>query len=144
VRRSRAGGAALALLVLTTAWACATTRRVGDAPVGLRGVWQGQVWETPPFYVQGVRPVTLTIDAGGAWTAVSDGGTCASGVVARRNGLIVLDGNTRDLCVPYTLQVGHDVMWAAFDTAFKKREASGVIELRRTGDAPGGATATPR
>jgi hypothetical protein len=143
VRRSRAGGVALALLAFSTCVACATTPR-GDAPAELRGVWRGHVWETPSWFLQGVRPVTITIGDGGAWTAVSDGGPCASGVVARRNGLIVLDGETGDLCVPYTLKVGGDVMWGAFDTSFKKREASGVIELKRTGDVPTGATATPR
>jgi hypothetical protein len=144
VRRSRTAGATLALLIVTTACACATRARVADAPAELRGVWRGHVWETPSWFLQGVRPVTMTIGDNGTWTAVSDGGLCASGVVSPRNGLIVLDGNTGDLCVPYTLKVRHGVMWGAFDTSFKGREASGVIELKGTGDAPTGATATPR
>jgi hypothetical protein len=144
VRRSRADGAALALLALTTVSACATPPRVGETSAELSGVWQGHVWETPSWFLQGVRPVAITFAAGGAWAAVSDGGPCAWGVLARRNGLVVLEGNTGDLCVPYTLKLGRDVMWGAFDTSFKKREASGVIELKRTGDAPTGATATPR
>jgi hypothetical protein len=130
--------AALCLLALTAASACATRSRTAEAPVELQGVWRGHVWETPSSLVQGVRPVSITVDAGGAWTAVSDTGQCASGMAVVRNGFIVLDGNTGDLCVPYTLKVGRDVMWGAFDTSFKKREASGVIDLKRTGDAPSG------
>jgi len=100
----------------------------------LAGVWEGEVWETTPsYFVQGVRRVTLNIDRDGSWTALSGGTPCASGKASRRGGLVVL-GGTRigpDHCMPYSLASKDGRMRAVFDTSFKAREASAMIDLTR-------------
>ena|SRR3989442_650052 len=45
----------------------------------ITGVWEGQVWEMPVHYLQGVRRITLKIARDGSWTANSGDTQCASG-----------------------------------------------------------------
>ncbi len=73
----------------------------------LEGVWEGEVWETPSFYLQGVRRVAVRVSNGGAWTASIGPTVCAAGTATVRDGLVFLDGDPvgPELCVPRSLKV---------------------------------------
>ena len=99
----------------------------------LAGVWEGQVWEMPSIFLQGVRRITLNITPDGRWTASSAGTPCASGTVEIRGRLVVL-GDARtgpDYCMPYSLGSRDGRMRAVFETSFKARQASAMIDLER-------------
>ena len=99
----------------------------------LEGVWEGEVWEMPVHYIQGVRRVTLKIAKDGSWTATSGGTQCASGTASVRNGLVILGGSRTgpDFCMPYSLASKDGRMKAAFETSFKSRPGSAMIGLER-------------
>jgi hypothetical protein len=87
----------------------------------------------PSHYIQGVRRITLNINKDGSWTAMSAGVQCASGTASVYGGLIVLAGTRTgaDYCMPYSLASKDGRMKAVFDTSFKAREASAMIDLKR-------------
>jgi hypothetical protein len=134
MRRGRVVAALLGGLAVIGTTACAIKQTSSGTTDALTGVWEGYVWDTPSSLYQGVRLVTITVVDEGVWTAASEGGQCGSGAAMVRDGLIVLDGEARDLCVPYTLKLGREYMWGAFVTSFKKRGASAVIDLKRRTD----------
>jgi hypothetical protein len=105
-------------------------------PAALAGMWEGEVWETPSFYLQGVRRVAVTVSSGGSWTASSAGAVCATGTATARDGLVILDGDPvgPDRCVPRSLKIEDGRMWAAFETSFKGRTAPAMIGLERAGE----------
>ena len=99
----------------------------------LAGVWEGEVWEMPTHYLQGVRRITLNIARDGRWTASSAGTPCASGTVEVRAGLVVLGGDRTgpDYCMPYSLGSRDGRMKAVFETSFKARQTTAMIDLER-------------
>jgi hypothetical protein len=139
--RVRVAGFSWVFLAVAVSAGCATHRvepvaieRVGSTDIAsLEGVWEGQAWEMPVHYIQGVRRVTLKIARDGTWTATSGGTQCASGTAAVRGGLVILDGTRTGLdhCVPYSLASKDGRMKATFPTSFKAREASAMIGLER-------------
>src|SRR5215510_7413210 len=85
------------------------------------GIWEGEVWERPTHYLQGVRRITLNIDRDGRWTASSGGTQCASGTASVRGSRVVLAGERKgpDFCMPYSLSSKDGRMKAVFETSFK-------------------------
>lgn len=146
MRRARfAVGAAWGLFAATASVGCASHEAAGSrsalATTGsayaarLEGVWQGEVWETPSYYIQGVRRIAVTVSSNGSWTASTDGAVCATGMAAARDSLVILDRDSvgRDLCMPHSFKVGDGRMWAVFQTSFNGRTAAAMIGLERIG-----------
>jgi hypothetical protein len=144
----RIAGFLSSVLAVAALAGCATTPRNTVAPVAMQpgpsntasiaGVWQGEVWEMPTHYIQGVRRVTLTINRDGSWTAMSGDKPCASGTATVRGGLVVLAGSRTgpDYCLPYSVATKDGRMRAVFDTSFNAREGSAMIDLKRGEPAP--------
>ncbi len=141
--RGRVAGLAWGFLAVAAVAGCAT-QRSAVAPVAMErssssdtasiaGVWEGEVWEMPTHYIQGVRRITLNVHQDGSWTATSAGVQCASGTASVRGGLVVLAGTRTgpDFCMPYSLTSKDGRMKAVFDTSFKARETSAMIDLTR-------------
>ena len=144
--RGRVAGFVGSFLVLALAAGCATQRGVASPAVtetrgspetaSLAGVWEGEVWEMPTHYIQGVRRITLSIARDGKWTATSGGTECASGTVSVRGDLVILGGDRAgpDFCMPHSILASGRRMKAVFSTSFKAREGSAMIDLERTRD----------
>jgi len=141
--RRRVAGFAWGLLAIAAIAGCATQRST-IAPVAMErssssdtaaisGVWEGEVWEMPSHYIQGVRRITLNVNEDGSWTATSAGVQCASGTASVYSGLVVLAGTRTgsDHCMPYSLASKDGRMKAVFGTSFKARETSAMIDLAR-------------
>ena len=141
--RGRVAGFAWGFLAVAAVAGCAT-QRGAVAPVAMEqnsssdtaaiaGVWEGEVWEMPSHYIQGVRRITLNVNKDGSWTATSAGAQCASGTASVYGGLVVLAGTRTgsDYCMPYSLASKDGRMKAVFDTSFKARETSAMIDLNR-------------
>ena len=160
--RSRLVGFVVAAVGVALSAGCATQRGVASpgsmaSPVSmnessapsaasLAGVWEGEVWERPVHYLQGVRRITLNIARDGRWTASSAGKPCASGTVGMRGNLVVLGGDRTgpDYCMPYSLASRDGHMKAVFETSFKERPATAMIDLERVRPAlPEAAEAQP-
>jgi len=112
----------------------------------LAGVWEGEVWERPVHYLQGVRRITLNIARDGRWTASSAGKPRASGTFEIRGGLVVLGGDRTgpDYCMPNSLASRDGHMKAVFETSFKERPTTAMIDLERVRPAlPEAAEAQP-
>ena len=149
--RARMAGFLSSVIAVAALAGCATTPRDSVAPVAMQpgpsntasiaGVWQGEVWELPTHYIQGVRRVTLTINRDGSWTAMSGDKPCASGAATMRGGLVVLAGTRTgpDYCMPYSITSKDGRMRAVFDTSFGARETQAMIDLRRVEPAPAAA-----
>jgi hypothetical protein len=104
----------------------------------IAGVWRGEVWERPTHYLQGVRRITLDIARDGTWTAKSGDTACASGTATIRGGLVFLRStwSGADFCMPNSLASKDGRMRAVFDTTFKEREGSAMIDLIRVSSPP--------
>lgn len=149
--RARIAGFLSSLVAVAALAGCATTPRNTVAPVAMQsgpsntasiaGVWQGEVWEMPAHYIQGVRRVTLSMNRDGSWTAMSGDKPCASGTATVRGGLVVLAGSRTgaDYCMPYSIASKDGRMRAVFDTSFSARETQAMIDLRRVEPAPAAA-----
>ena len=155
--RSRLVGFVAAVVGVALSAGCATHRGVVSpvsmnesstpSTASLAGVWEGEVWEMPTHYLQGVRRIALNIARDGRWTASSAGTPCASGTVQIRGGLVVLGGDRTgpDYCMPYSLGSRDGHMKAVFETSFKARQTSAMIDLERVRPAlPQAAEAQPR
>ena len=141
--RGGVAGFAWGFLAVAAVAGCAT-QRSAIAPVAMErnrssdtvsiaGVWEGEAWEMPSHYIQGVRRITLNVNKDGSWTATSAGAQCASGTASVYGGLVVLT-RTRtgpDYCMPYSLASKDGRMRAVFDTSFKARETNAMIDLKR-------------
>jgi hypothetical protein len=116
----------------------AMDRGASSDVAALAGVWEGEVWEMPTHYLQGVRRITLNIARDGRWTASSGDAACASGTASVRGGLVVLRGERTgpDYCMPYSLASREGRMKAVFETSFKTRETTAMIDLERVRPAP--------
>src|SRR6266513_1755809 len=100
MRRARfTVGAAWGLLAVTASVGCASHNAASRASLAatgstsaarLEGVWEGEVWETPSYYNQGVRRIALKVSSDGSWTASTGGAVCATGTAAARDGLVIL------------------------------------------------------
>ena len=146
MRRARfTVGAAWGLLAVTASVGCAShnaaASRAALAATGstsaarLEGVWEGEVWETPSYYNQGVRRIALKVSSDGSWTASTGGAVCATATAVARDGLVILD-RVRvgpDLCMPHSLEVRDEQLWATFETSFKGRTEAAMIGLYRAG-----------
>jgi hypothetical protein len=136
----------LGLLFVVVVAGCASHQRAERDASSIAGVWEGQVWEMPTHYLQGVRSVTLTIARDGTWTATSGDTQCASGTASIRGDFVVLGGSRTgpDYCMPYSLASADGRMRAVFDTSFKARETSAMIDLRRAEEpSPAQARTSP-
>ena len=146
MRRARfTVGAAWGLLAVTISVGCASheaaASRASLAATGstsaarLEGVWEGEVWETPSYYNQGVRRIALKVSSDGSWTASTGGAVCATGTAAARDGLVILDRVPvgPDLCMPHSLKVRDEQLWATVETSFKGRTVAAMIDLYRVG-----------
>jgi hypothetical protein len=155
--RVRAAGCVWSLLAVAVSAGCATQRdavtpvameggSLSSEVASLEGVWEGQVWEMPVHYVQGVRSVTLKIGRDGTWTATTGGAQCASGTASIRGGLVILGGTRTgpDYCMPYSLASKDGRMKAVFETSFKAREGSAMIGLQRVPERLPEAAQAPR
>ena len=124
MRRARSVvGAAWGLLANTISVGCAShnaaASRAALAATGstsaarLEGVWEGEVWETPSYYNQGVRRIAVKVS--------SD--------------LVILDRVPvgPDMCMPHSLKVRDEQLWATFETSFKERTVAAMIGLHRVG-----------
>ena len=132
--RGRVAGFVWGVLAVAAVAGCATQgSAVAPGTASIAGVWEGQVWEMPTHYLQGVRRITLNIAKDGSWTATSAGAQCASGTASVHGGLVVLAGTRTgpDFCMPYSLASKDGRMKAVFETSFKAREASAMIDLTR-------------
>lgn len=112
----------------------AAARPAPADPAALEGVWEGQIWETPTDYFQGVRRVTVNVSSGGAWTATIGGVECASGLATVRHDVVILASRapaTGAPCIPYSLELDRERMWGEFTTSFNKRAATAAIDLVR-------------
>jgi hypothetical protein len=146
LNRMRLAGCVWGFLVIVAAAGCAGRRDVGSSTAmqggadvaPFDGVWEGQVWEMPVHYIQGVRTITLQIARDGSWTATAGGTQCASGTASVHGGLVVLGGTRvgQDYCVPYSLTANDGRMKGVFETSFKGRQGSAMIGLDRRSDAP--------
>src|SRR5437899_12497364 len=101
MRRARfTVGAAWGLLAVTASVGCAShnaaASRAALAATGstsaarLEGVLEGEVWETPSYYNQGVLRIALKVSSDGSWTACTGGEVCAIVTAAVRIGLVLL------------------------------------------------------
>jgi hypothetical protein len=153
--RGRVAGFVWSLVAIALSAGCATQRTAASpAPTSsasdaaaIAGVWEGQVWEMPTHYIQGVRRITLTVLRDGTWTAASAGTPCASGRASVRGGLVILEGDRTgpDFCMPYSLASRDGRMKAVFETSFKARQSSAMIDLERVrGASPESAQAPSR
>ena len=141
--RSYIVGFVCSVLATAAAAGCATQRseikpvaiQPAAAPdlASIAGVWKGEVWERPTHYLQGVRRITLDVAKDGTWTAKTGDVDCASGIATIRGGLVFLRSTWRgpDFCMPYSLASKDGRMRAVFDTTFKEREGSAMIDLTR-------------
>jgi hypothetical protein len=146
--RVRFAGILTSVVAVAALAGCATAQRNSVAPVAMQrsasdtasiaGVWQGEVWELPTHYLQGVRRITLNINRDGSWTATSGDKPCASGTATTRGGLVVLGGVRMgpDYCMPYSIASKDGRMRAVFDTSFSARETQAMIDLCRVEPAP--------
>ena len=139
LNRMRIAGCVWGFLAIVAAAGCAGRRDAGSSTaVGpFEGVWEGQVWEMPVHYIQGVRPITLQIAKDGTWTATTAGTQCASGTASVHGSVVVLGGTKsgQDYCVPYSLSTNDGRMKGVFTTSFKGRQGSAMIGLDRPSDA---------
>src|SRR5439155_20556960 len=123
MRRARfTVGAAWGLLAVTASVGCAShnaaASRAALAATGstsaarLEGVWEGEVWETPSYYNQGVRRIALKV-------------SISSSSIASASAPI--------WCMPHSLKVRDEQLWATFETSFKGRIEAAMIGLYRAG-----------
>lgn len=133
----------IALVALAASAGCArfadiaspgdAARSASSQASALEGVWEGQIWETPADYAQGVRRVTVNISREGSWRATIGGAECASGVTTPRDDVVILGSRAPagPPCVPYSLARDRERMWGEFPTSFKGRSATAAIDLIR-------------
>jgi hypothetical protein len=129
----RVAGFAWGFLAVAAVAGCATPRSAVADTASIAGVWEGEVWEMPSHYLQGVRHITLNVNNDGSWTATSAGAQCASGTASVHGGLVVLAGTRTgaDYCMPHSLASKDGRMKAVFGTSFKARKTSAMIDLER-------------
>src|SRR5215510_8011729 len=74
----------------------------------LEGIWEGQVWENPSDYRQGVQNIRVDISRTGSWTATTKGAECARGEASVRDDIVVLRSRAAAAgppCLPHSLRL---------------------------------------
>ena len=147
-------GLAAGLFALVATGGCASLAEPGRevvvrtaADTSLEGIWEGQVWENPSDYREGVQNITLDISRNGDWTATTKGAECAKGVATVRGDLVILRSraDAGPPCLPYSLRLGRGRMWGEFEAGFKKREATAMVNLVHVRERlPDAASATTK
>jgi hypothetical protein len=102
----------------------------GEIAMLSRGRVAGVVWSVVAV---ALSAGCATPHGGVSWTATSGGAPCASGRASVRDGLVVLGGDRTgpDFCMPYSLESRDGRMKAVFETSFKARQTSAMIDLQR-------------
>jgi hypothetical protein len=104
----------------------------------LEGIWEGQVWENPSDYRQGVQNIRVDISHTGSWTATTRGAECARGDASVRAALVILRSRAQagPPCLPYSLRLARGHMWGEFGAGFKQRAATAMVDLVRVRERP--------
>ena len=115
------------------------------ASSSLEGIWEGQVWENPSDYRQGVQNISVDISRTGSWTATTMRVECARGVATVRADLVILHSRAEGgpPRLPYSLQLGRGRMWGEFEAGFKHREATAMLDLVRVRERPPESASAP-
>jgi len=132
-------GLAAGLLAIVAAAGCASLTEPGrgvvltDYSSSLEGIWEGQVWENPSDYRQGVQNIKVDISRTGSWTATTKGAECARGEASVRADLVILRSRAEagPPCLPYSLRLARGHMWGEFGAGFKQRAATAMVDMVR-------------
>ena len=149
--KSREFRLAAALLAIIAAAGCASLTEPGRGVVltdyisSLEGIWEGQVWENPSDYRQGVQNIKVDISRTGSWTATTKGTECARGEASVRADLVILRSRAEagSPCLPHSLRLARGHMWGEFEAAFKQRAATAMVDLVRVRDRPPESASAP-
>ena len=144
-------GLAAGLLAIAAAAGCASLTEpsrgvvLTDYSSSLEGIWEGQVWENPSDYRQGVQNIRVDISRTGSWTATTKGAECARGEASVRADLVTLRGRTEagPPCLPHSLRLARGHMWGEFEAAFKQRAATAMVDLVRVRERPPESASAP-
>ena len=128
-------GLAAGLLAIAAA-GCASLTEPSRGVVltdSLEGIWEGQVWENPSDYRQGVQNIRVDISRTGSWTATTKGAECARGEASVRDDLAILRSRAEagPPCLPHSLRLARGHMWGEFEASFKQRAATAMVGLVR-------------
>jgi hypothetical protein len=137
-------GLAAGLLAIGAAGGCASLDGPGRGVVpiafrsSLEGIWEGQVWENPSDYRQGVQNIRVDISRAASWTATSKGAECARGEASVRADLVILRSRAEGgpPCLPYALRLAPGHMWGEVEAGFKQRAATAMVDLVRVRERP--------
>jgi hypothetical protein len=142
---------AVGLLAVVAAGGCASLDEPGRGVVptaassSLDGIWEGQVWENPSDYRQGVQNIRVDISRTGSWTATTKGVECARGEASVRADLVILRSraDAGPPCLPYSLRLAREHMWGEFEAGFKQRAATAMVDLVRIRERPPESASAP-
>ena len=151
-------GLAAGLLAIAAAAGCASLTEpsrgvlltsTSSSPRGvwsLEGIWEGQVWENPSDYRQGVQNIRVDISRTGSWTATTKGAECARGEASVRDDLVILRSRAEagPPCLPHSLRLARGYMWGEFEAGFKQRAATATVGLVRVRERPPESASAPR
>jgi hypothetical protein len=149
-------GLAAGLLAIVAAAGCASLAEPGRGVVptaasssfegvSLEGIWEGQVWENPSDYRQGVQNIKVDISRTGSWTATTKGAECARGEASVHADLVILRSRAEagPPCLPHSLRLARGHMWGEFGAGFKQRAATAMVELVRVRERPPESASAP-
>lgn len=144
-------GLAAGLLAIVAAGGCASLTEPNRGVVltyyssSLEGIWEGQVWENPSDYRQGVQNIRVDISRTGSWTATTKGAECARGEASVRADLVILRSRAEagPPCLPRSLRLARGHMWGEFGAAFKQRAATAMVDLVRVRERPPESASAP-
>ena len=147
----RAFGPVAGLLAIVAVSGCASLTEpsrgvvLTDYRSSLAGTWEGQVWENPSDYRQGVQNIRVDISRTGSWTATTKGAECARGEASVRDDLVILRSRAAagPPCLPHTLRLARGHMWGEFEAAFKQRAATAMVDLVRVRERPPESASVP-
>ena len=144
-------GLAAGLLAIVAAAGCASLTEPSRGVAltadnsSLEGIWEGQVWENPSDYRQGVQNVRVDVSRTGSWTATTRGAECARGDASVRAGLVILRSRAQagPPCLPHSLRLAREHMWGEFEASFKERAATAMVDLVRVRERPPESASAP-
>ena len=144
-------GLAAALLAIVAPAGCASLTEpsrgvvLTDYSSSLEGIWEGQVWENPSDYRQGVQNIKVDISRTGSWTATTKETECARGEASVRADLVILRSRAEagSPCLPHSLRLARGHMWGEFEAAFKQRAATAMVDLVRVRERPPESASAP-
>ena len=111
----------------------------------LEGIWEGQVWENPSDYRQGVQNIRVDVSRTGSWTAATRGAECARANASVRADLVILRSRAQagPPCLPHSLRLARGRMWGEFEASFKERAATAMVDLVRVRERPPESASAP-